>query len=313
MSIEEVIRRNKPDIRDTSVVSYVANVRRVMRNADETLDVPKVVTYLDSLQPHIAEMLASALNAYKPELNWIIHRYRSAADLVRESRLQRATTFQKENWTTLAAFRRALRLMRRNLKQFGFGPRHSHRLATAYFAWSTHMEFPMRNDLCSVQIVDMANHASHPKKNYYVLAEGAFHLKHFKTSRSFGRRGLLPLKLKLPKQLHLFFLKFLKKRKPSKWFISQVGSGNRMSKHGYRNLLNWATRKYLGVTVGSTTFRHIYLTEFEKRNPSLTERRRVARNMQQLSIETQHAYALLDVGDFDDTEKAIIAERKNEK
>ena len=49
--------------------------------------------------------------------------------------------------------------------------------------------------------------------------------------------------------------------------------------------------RYLGVRVGVTMLRHVVLSDFERGNPSLRERKEMMRKMQQINLETQMSYA----------------------
>jgi hypothetical protein len=254
-----------------------------------------ILEYLDSLKPGIANQLISALTAYQPRFRVHIARYRDIAKQQRLASAQKSTEKQRDNWTSVSSIKRAVRLMRREIKQFGF---RDHRLVMSYLAWAIHLQHAMRNDLPSVKIAETTQHAK-PGSNWYVVSKGSIWLNVFKTSRGFARRGLLPLVLKLDKPLVKTIAHYLRQRgnrgSGNTHLITQRG-GRSMSRHGFRNLLLGSSNRYLGVKVGSTQLRHIVLSEFLAKNPSLAERKRMARSMQQLSLETQMSYELRDVG-----------------
>ena len=66
-----------------------------------------------------------------------------------------------------------------------------------------------------------------------------------------------------------------------------------MSKSIHNNILLSHSHKYLGVRVGVTMLRHLILSEFEKSNPSLRERKEMMRKMQQINLETQISYRFI--------------------
>ena len=287
--MQAAIRRNKPDVTESTVKTYAAHVKRVSKHAN-SLEEDAVLKYLDTLKPKIANQLISAVTAFDQGFRVHISRYRKVAQEQREAEVQKSTKAQRENWASLRSIRRAVKLMRREITQFGFG---EHKLVMAYFSWSM-LEYTMRNDLPTFRIAETSKDVTSKKENYYVVSLGTLILQNFKTKRAFARRGLLPLKLALKKPLKLLILRYLRQRKESTHLICQA-NGRPYSKHGFRNLLLNSSKKYLGVKIGSTQLRHIVLSEFLAKDPSLAERRAMARRMQQTSLETQLSYHLRDV------------------
>ena len=286
----EAIKRNKPDLSPNSVITYVAHIKRVRIHAPE-LSGKKVLKYLDGLKPHIANQLISAVVARYPRFRQHVTRYRKLAEKYRDENAQKGTEKQRENWTSIASIKRAVRLMRRELKQFGFT--RDSRLTMAFLSWSIMLEHTMRNDLPSLKIAETSKDAGGPE-NYYVVSLGQIWLNKFKTAKAFKRRGLLPLKLQLKKPLKLLIMRYLRSRKDSNFLISQP-DGRPFSKSAFRNLLLNSSKKYLGVKIGSTQMRHIVLSEFLAKDPSLLQRKSMARSMQQIKLETQLSYQIRDI------------------
>ena len=289
MSESEIIRANKPHITNSSINTYVAHIKRVRKVSPELRE-GEVLKYLDTLKPTIANQLISAIVALKPEFAVHVARYRKTAEQLRLDNAQKSTAKQRENWVTVASIKRAVRLMRREINQFGF---RDHRLGMAYLTWAIMLEHTMRNDLPSVKIAQTTADYK-DGGNFYIVSKGELWMSDFKTKRAFKNRGLLPLKLKLQKSLKMFILKYIRQRKPSDYLISH-DNGRPFSKAGFRNLMTSSSERYLGKRVGSTMLRHIVLSEFLKRDPSLKERRAKARSMMQTSLETQMSYQIRDV------------------
>ena len=287
--MQSIIIKNKPDLTEATVRTYVAHIKRVKKAAPEFGE-QRVLDYLDGLKPHIANQLISAVVAAYPRFRQHIARYRKLAEKYRDEHAQKSTAKQRENWTSIQAIKRAVRLMRRELKQFGFK---DHRLTMAFLSWSIMLEHTMRNDLPSLKIAETSKDANSPG-NHYVVSLGQIWLNQFKTAKAFKRRGLLPLKLQLKKPLKLLIMRYLRQRKDSNFLICQV-DGRPYSKSAFRNLLLNSSKKYLGVKVGSTQMRHIVLSEFLSKDPSLLQRKAMARSMQQIKLETQLSYQIRDI------------------
>ena len=285
----ERIRENKPHLTISSITTYAAHVKRVRKVSPELRE-GEVLKYLDTLKPTIANQLISAIVALKPEFAVHVARYRKTAEQLRAENAQKSTAKQRENWVTVASIKRATRLMRREINQFGF---RDHRLVMAYLTWAIMLEHTMRNDLPSVKVAETTADFK-PGGNFYIVSKGELWMSDFKTKRAFRNRGLLPLKLGLSKSLRTFIFRYLRERKPSAYLISH-DNGRPFSKAGFRNLMTSSSKRYLGKRVGSTMLRHIVLSEFLKRDPSLKERRAKARSMMQTSLETRLSYQIRDV------------------
>jgi len=290
-SDREQVVANKPHLRPISVDTYLAHIKRVRKQAGEELREEPVLKYLDSLKPTIANQLISAIVALKPAFSSHISRYRKVAQAQREANAQKSTQKQRDNWTSVAAIKRATRLMRREINQFGFK---EHNLVMAFLIWSIMLEHTMRNDLPSVKIAQTMSDVNN-RENFYVVSKGQIWLNNFKTMKAFKRRELLPLMLQLSRPTNTLILKFLRQRGKKSQYLLSHPNGKPYSRSAFRNLMLNSSKKYLGVKVGSTMLRHIVLSEFLKGDPSLAERKRKARSMQQLSLETQMSYQLRDV------------------
>ena len=231
----ELIRQNKPQLTENSVVTYAAHVRRVRKVSPELTEAA-VLKYLDSLKPTIANQLVSAIVALKPEFHLHVKRYRTAAETIRAATVQKSTKKQRDNWVSVAAIKRATRLMRREINQFGFDG--DHKLVMAYLTWSIMLEHTMRNDLPSIKIAETT--ADFKKgQNFYIVSKGEIWMSRFKTSRAFASRDMLPLKLPLQKSLKSFILRYLRERakKFDSNFLICLENGKPYSKAGFRNLM----------------------------------------------------------------------------
>ena len=136
-------------------------------------------------------------------------------------------------------------------------------------------------------MVKTTRKATEKDKNYYVASTGTLVLNRFKTHRSFARRGLLPLKLDVKRTTKRVIAEYLRNVEGD-YLFSMTGA--KLTKQAHNNILIAHSHRYLGVRVGTTMLRHIVLSEFDKKNPSLKERKAQMKRMQQLSLETQMSY-----------------------
>ena len=208
---------------------------------------------------------------------------------------QKPTESQLKNVTTLKHIKRMLRRMREDVvthkllkKPWGSLNTVQKRLVIAYVSFVLLVDVTMRSDLNSLEVVKTSSRATEKDTNYYIASTGTLVLNRFKTHRSFARRGLLPLKIGVKATTKRIIAEYL--RNVNSRFLFSM-NGAKMNKQTHNNILIAHSHRYLGVRVGVTMLRHIVLSEFDKKNPSLKERKVQMKKMQQLSIETQMSYA----------------------
>ena len=169
------------------------------------------------------------------------------------------------------------------------------RLVIAYVSYTMLLDVTMRNDLSTLQFARTTSDATE-KGNWYVHSTGTIVLRQFKTARSFQRRGMLPLRLGLQRSTRSLLNRYVHSRQfhDNESTTPRLFSLTRekpLTKLAHAAILTAHSYRYLGVRLGTTMLRHLVLSEFEKRNPSLKERKDKMRRMQQLRIETQMSYA----------------------
>jgi len=204
---------------------------------------------------------------------------------------QRLTKTELNNWTSSLDIKKGINRIKFEVSKHKLlsNPR---KLKSSEFQILQHLvvlsfysEFHFRSDLVSIKI------GKHVGDNYY--HNGQIVLNQFKTDKQFHRRGLLPLKYTPSRGLKSLLTKFIHIRSlqeiPHKYLIV-----NKMFKPINRNTfykyMSNLTFKYIGVRAGTSMLRHVYITEFMAKDPSLQERQKMLKNMQQLSLETQEGY-----------------------
>ena len=130
--------------------------------------------------------------------------------------------------------------------------------------------------------------------NWYVHTTGTVVLRQFKTARSFQRRGMLPLYLGVHVRTLKVLNRFLQSREFDGRWLFCLSPNKQLTKTQHSTILTSHSYRYLGVRLGTTMLRHLVLSEFERRNPTLKERKSKMKRMQQLVIETQMSYAWRD-------------------
>ena len=287
------IRKNKPDIVDSTVAYYTSAIRR-LRTVDPELSQKLVSDYLDGIKPTAALPLVSALVAYQGDRWKPLHTvYRKAADALRDT--QGLSEREALLWVDAKYVRAAIRRMKQDVAlhrlveraRGGRAPllRWEHNLLMGYIALTIHNIFHLRNDLPSVKIVSAHSDA---KTNSYVLSSSSLILFDFKTKRAFSVRSEIPVVLTFPRRVAKVLFRFAAKRVGEHLLYKR--DGKPYDKSSFRSLVTGVCKRYMGVRLGTTMLRHIYLTEFLSTNPSLLRRKRKMYEMQQVSLITQFRY-----------------------
>ena len=288
-----LIRERKPELSVHSVNTYRQSLKRLYK-VSPSLDVNEIKKYVYNLE-NVAvarNLITPLLILKKPGFRQIFddlaNRYH---DYVIN---QTPTERQRRNVTTLAKVRKMVRRMREDVTTHDLlSPtkklnQRERRLVIAYISYSILLELPMRSNLADLRVVQTVNAIKNKNQNFYVVSQRSIFLNDFKTKRAFARRDMLPLKLTLSQKSANLVNLYIAQNK-----IEGGPLFHQMSKSKHNNILLAHSYKYLGVRIGVTMLRHIILSEFEKKNPSLRERKEMMKKMQQINIETQMSYRFL--------------------
>ena len=287
-SVANIIRELRPELAESSVITYAYNIQR-LRRVDPELRYDNLRDELDSLDPVVARNLLTALVVFKGGRRFeVLHReYIDKATAKRDQ--QALSEKESMNWVDARFVRRALRRMREDVRNHKLLTRRlngaEYRRLLGYVILALHNEFQLRNDLPSVEVVDTLAEAG-DDGNFWVRSRQSLYLNRFKTWRHFKRRGFLPVILKPSAATRKLVRSFIERYG---WLVRSK-DGKQLSKSQFSNLLTGTTYRYLGVRLGSSMLRKVYLTEFLRKSPTLAARKKKMREMQQLSLETQYSY-----------------------
>ena len=291
------LKERRPNLSERSYSTYHQSLRR-LKKVSSTYDLDTLTTYLEALKnPPLARNLLTPLLVLHPErYRALFDRLQRAADEIRVNQLPSRS--QQVNVTTMKEVHRMLRRMREDVRTHKLLQRNffddlnivQRRLVIAYVSYTILLDVTMRNDLPTLQFAKTTAETTE-KGNWYVHSTGTIVLRKFKTSRSFQRRGMLPLRIGLSRSTRSLVNRFVQSRQFQEGRLLSLTREKPLTKLAHAAILTANSYRYLGVRLGTTMLRHLVLSEFEKRNPSLKERKDKMRRMQQLRIETQMSYA----------------------
>ena len=286
----ERFRKLRPGLKETSINTYVANVRR-LRKVDKHLDYGPIASYLKQMSASKAVTLLTALIVLEGR-----HRFGRLYDgLVEDANRMRGnqqfTKTELANWTSSLEIRKGIKRCRFDVdKAKLLEPRvlKSHEFATLqhYLVLKFYNEFHWRSDLVSIRL------GHHPGKNYY--KNGVLYMNKFKTDKQFARRGMLPLRFTPSRGLKILLRKFIHIRslqpKIDHDYLIVNKSWRPIARHSFYQYMVSLTQKYIGKRLGTSMLRHVYITEFLDSDPNLNTRKKFLYSTMQLSLETQEGY-----------------------
>ena len=297
--LTKLLRKKKPDVADKTITTYVNNILRIQRELGQPT-VAELEAWLDKFKPTQARNLMTPIIILYPgeRHRQLFDKYNAKANSQLDQ--QRLSPSEMKHWVKKSTIRKMIIRLKEDCnthKVFkALTIESKWRLRQMLVIWSIHYVFPWRNVLNNCKIARNVSDVD-DKNNYYVPREQAFYISVFKTRRVFKRHGFdLPLKHKVPPKLAILLKKHIANRRES-WGGGGLPTlfcdfnGRPLSKSAYSNLLTGATKKYLAKRVGSSLWRHIVLTEWSRlANPTLADRRAMARRMHQVSLITQMRY-----------------------
>ena len=290
----KLLKERKPNLSAQSYLTYYTSLKRLGK-VSPTYEPGPIMKYVRELgNPNVGRNLLVPLLILRGEV--FRETFNRLSDEFEEIKMtQKPSARQLKNITTMKHIKRMIRRMRESIdahkllkKPFESLNTVQKRLVIAYVSFALLVDVTMRSDLNSLEVVKTSSRATEKDTNYYIASTGTLVLNRFKTHRSFARRGLLPLKIDVKSTTKRIIAEYLRNVN-SRFLFSMKGA--KMTKQAHNNILIAHSHRYLGVRVGVTMLRHIVLSEFDKKNPSLKERKAQMKKMQQLSIETQMSYA----------------------
>ena len=286
------LQEKRPDLAAASLSTYASALKRLKKISPE-YEVGKIMAFLKTLSPPNARNHLTPL-LILDQKKWKQH-FDSFNESVEKLRVQQTPSANHEkNITSMAELKRLIRRMKEDIqthKLFSKQNKNStqRRLLIAYVSFVLLMDVTMRADSNSIKFAKTTS-LSNETENWFILSTGTLSLNKFKTARSFRRRGMLPLLIRLkPKTLKI--LRLFTQNHNSGDYLFSMNNGKKMTKSQHSTILTGHSYRYLGVRLGVNMLRHLILSEFERGNPTLKERKDKMKRMQQMSLETQMSYA----------------------
>lgn len=276
INFEELIRADRPDIKDNSLRAYLISLRKMNDNkALENLtflkDYDKIIEFLEKFKLPTKRNYISAilvvLRAYnKRSYDEVLQKYRDYLTALNEQYNNEVYTHkknltQKENWTDLKSLKKGLRLYQnkiRDLDLFKKDKLNSKQLniIQQYLVVALYtLQPPVRLNYSDMKIIKNEDEIKEGKN--YLLNKSRnkkqFIFQDYKTSKKHGK-----ITQPINKELNTIINKWLKVNKTDNFLIDQ--KGNSMNANQLGKFITKAF-DFTGKKITLNLLRHIYISE----------------------------------------------------
>ena len=312
------IRKERPDLAESSVRTYTSNVLRVGRAINGSAfnkNAAKIPELFKNKSIAVQKGLTVAClvwcRAAKKPHDKLEEQLKTLDAAVREQvNKQQPSEKERKNWTSMAKLKKMLTRMKEDIKNRSLYtadplPPRERAMLQAYTILAFMIKGPLRLDAADVRLISAYKYkqlktTEKEAHNWYITGAGTdqrLHLYRFKTAKHFARKdGGLPLRIALDKQDKATFNAWIKTRARQgfehDWMFVNV-QGGKMSRNSLSKLISATTRRRTGKVVGSTLLRHVFLSNYLGNERALEQKLATARRMGQTNITQQTQYRKL--------------------
>jgi len=192
---------------------------------------------------------------------------------------QERTDKQKKNWIEMDDFVETINKVGEEIKQQGIMKKKEldnceYQLLQDYIILRLYHEYPMRNDMASLHVIDDEKKIEE-NKNYLVVGdEYKIILQQYKTFKRYGKKEYI-----LDKNLQRLVKKLLKYNDSGYLLLNKNRKG-KLTRNNLTLHLNRIFMKYTNKKIGSSLLRHIQSSELNKDKPTLQQQQENENNIQ---------------------------------
>ena len=316
MNLEELIKKNKENASQTSIDTYIANLKilhnliegnKDIKNLDFLKDYDKVLEVLNKkAKTTLKNYLVAVVVAIQKDKKFenIIEKYNKKIKELQENIMdnyeeQEKSQSQSENWIEYTEILKLLKKLKSDTKPYLEADPNKLTnkqkiLIQQYlllYLYSGVAFDPVRNDFANMIILNKDNNTE-PDKNYLILnkTNSYFKLNEYKTKKYNGEK-LIKFSDKTLKKLIINWLDIT----GSKYLLINVKDGSPMSANGITKNLNSLFQTYKNKTVSTSLLRSIYIShKYNNNNMTLKEKNKLAENMAHTKKTAETMYAKVD-------------------
>ena len=291
--IRKKIKNYKPNLSDSSLKLYITKLKRFMQNGKFDI---KIFDNTDAIFKHLEEYpnistrksiltsIVVALQAQPTPNKKLIEKYQE--EMMKYLNQEQSQVFkqertdkQKKNWIEMDDFVETINKVQQEIKQQGIMKKKEldnceYQLLQDYIILRLYHEYPMRNDMASLHVIDDEKKIEE-NKNYLVVGdEYKIILQQYKTFKRYGKKEYI-----LDKNLQRLVKKLLKYNDSGYLLLNKNRKG-KLTRNNLTLHLNRIFMKYTNKKIGSSLLRHIQSSELNKDKPTLQQQQENENNIQ---------------------------------
>ena len=292
MDLFNLIKENKPNVKDTTIKSYVANIRKLTKmfhndnekeveNVDFLKDIEKVQETLDHLhyttKRNYYNAIIVLLSVHEDEE--LIKQYQEIRDKLNQKYEDHQATGvisakQKENFVEIQEIHKVIDDIRyeineRKLRKKTELSKKDHQLFMIYLLLNIYVKYPFRNDVAGMSVISKRQYnkltLEDKTANNYVVVEKnkmSFVLNEYKTNKKYHEK-VIPIDKDLEKIFRMYFRIYsisdkIKNGASTILFVSSTGKP--LTRNGISQILLKTFKNRLGKSISTTMLRKIYLS-----------------------------------------------------
>lgn len=299
----DLIKKDRPNIKNTSVVAYISALKQIRKFVNDTplnvsitdinflLNYDSIKKYIDSLSKITSKKnkltaVLVGLSLDKDNNETLIKKYITLLKDLNEQyltflRQQSRTEAQKKNWMTLNQVKTVCATLKQEILDLDLQNqkipllRKDYNTLQYYVVLSTYLNIPIRNDYADMKILSINKYDKLPKKdtdenNYLVLCPNnkkQFRINVFKNRSKMGQQ-VITVPNNLSKIINIW-LNFNK----SGYYLTMTDQTTPLSPNGITKLFNRLFLKYAdGKKISTSMLRHIIISDDLKDEPTIHEK-----------------------------------------
>jgi len=277
-SIIDIIKKSKPNAKDSTVNMYSANLLKLMKlfdmdNLDFLKDMDKVEDKIKDLHYTTKRNYLNAIIVYltaKDKDDKKIEKYVETRDKYNDLYQEHQSSGvisdkQKNSFVPIEEVNKMIKQMAKEIKDKKLKSKDDltakdKNLITVYTLFNIYTRLPLRLDLAGMQVINKRsyNKLSDKEKqenNYLVINKNTMYmvLNQYKTSSKYKE-----LNIDIPKDLERLLRQYIKIN--GKGILFKSSTGKPLTRNALSQLLLKTSKKYMGKSISTTMLRKIYLS-----------------------------------------------------
>jgi len=293
MTIEEQIILSRPDIKQSSLNTYLTSLKNLHRMLDNKIDLDdtkfiqdydKVINVIDkekitTKKNRITSILVALGSDEKKDNNLIDKYQKKLKELTDEYNIflksQKKTDNQEKNWLTHNELNQVFNEIMTDVKKQKINKKQElndkeFNLLQELLILRTYLDYPLRNDFADMKIIRSDEYKKlkdNDENNYLVILskKKIFILNDFKNKKFIGKK-IINITSSLNKIINIML-----KHNKSGYYLVKKDRKSPMSPNGITKYLNKIFLKRSGKKISTSMIRHIVISKLNENEPTILE------------------------------------------